>query len=242
MTKKRIGTMAACLALVGAVAVGGTLALISSQSKQLTNTFTVGDGYDTDGTDFVLKEHKVVQDPVDGGYDQAVPEDWVYGTPTGTGEPAVFPGNAYKDLVPNTSLLKDPVFSIVDSDVEYSWIVAKVSGLTALEEAGVSVETVNSSKWLVLDSLDETTVPTTSVTDDIYNDDEDGVVYLIYSEKVANNRSTDALFNSMHVANQVTANGLNLDIKGVAVQALDGSDLDDATLQQILIAAKTKLN
>lgn len=242
MTKKRIGTMAACLALVGAVAVGGTLALISSQSKQLTNTFTVGDGYDTDGNDFVLKEHMVVQDPVDGGYDQDLttnPEDpWVYGTPNGTGDP----GNTYDDLVPNTSLAKDPTFSIVDSDVDYSWIVAKVSGLTALEEAGVSVETVNSSKWLVLNSLDETTVPTTSVTADIYNSDEDGVVYLIYADKVANNGSTDALFNSMKVGVTVTADNLDLDIEGVAVQALDNSTLNDATLREILAAAKSKLN
>ena len=240
MTKKRIATLAICLTLVGAVAVGGTLALISSQSKQLTNTFTVGDGYKTDGTDFLLKEHAVTQSPVDGGYIQATPESWVEGTTTPV--EGAFPGNTYDDLVPNTSLAKDPTFSIVDSDVDYSWIVAKVSGLTALEEAGVSVETVNSSKWLVLNSLDDTTVPTTFVTADAYNNDEDGVVYLIYSEKVANNGSTDALFNSMEVGETVTADKLNLDIKGVAVQALDNSTLNDATLREILAAAKSKLN
>ena len=71
MTKKRIATMATCIALVGAVAVGGTLALLTSESKQLTNTFTVGSDYNSDGSDFLLKENGVdhVLDGTKEGYE-----------------------------------------------------------------------------------------------------------------------------------------------------------------------------
>lgn len=59
MTKKRIATMATCIALVGAVAVGGTLALLTRESNTVTNTFTVGTGY-KEG-DLSLREHDVNQ-------------------------------------------------------------------------------------------------------------------------------------------------------------------------------------
>lgn len=241
MTKKRIATLATCIALVGTVAVGGTLALISSQSKQLTNTFTVGNGYEQDGSDFILKEHAVAQNPVNGGYDEKTPEEWVMGATTA--DSGKFPGNNYVDLVPNTDLAKDPTFEIAaDSEVEESWIVAKVSGLNALKDKGVSVSAVAvGNKWLVLDSLDATTVPTDNATVNTYTTDADGTVYLIYSQKVAKGATTDPLFTTMHVGDTVTADNMNLDIKGVAVQALNNSTLDNATLQQILAAAKAKL-
>ena len=229
MTKKRIATLATCIALVGTVAVGGTLALISSQSKQLTNTFTVGNGYEQDGSDFILKEHAVAQNPVNGGYDEKTPEEWVMGATTA--DSGKFPGNNY------------PTFEIAaDSEVEESWIVAKVSGLNALKDKGVSVSAVAvGNKWLVLDSLDATTVPTDNATVNTYTTDADGTVYLIYSQKVAKGATTDPLFTTMHVGDTVTADNMNLDIKGVAVQALNNSTLDNATLQQILAAAKAKL-
>lgn len=242
MTKKRIATLATCIALVGTVAVGGTLALISSQSKQLTNTFTVGGGYNERGSDFILKEHAVTQDPVDGGYDAKVPEKWVMGTTAPAGDK--YPGNNYADLVPNTDLAKDPTFAIdTDCEVAESWIVAKVSGLNTLKGAGISVSAVaEANKWLVLESLDATTVPTENAKVNTYTNDDDGTVYLIYSQKVARGTTTDPLFTTMRAGANVTADNTNLDIKGVAVQALNNSTLDDATLKQILAAAKTKLN
>mgnify|MGYP000687842678 CR=1 FL=1 len=62
MTKKRIATMATCIALVGAVAVGGTLALLASESKQLVNTFSVSNGYDNENGDFLIEELPVKQE------------------------------------------------------------------------------------------------------------------------------------------------------------------------------------
>ena len=121
MTKKRIATMATCVALVGAVAVGGTLALLSQQSNNVTNTFTVGSGYHTNHQDLILDEAKVAQVTSGanlGGYEE-------------TAAPRVYT-NAYTNLVENAFLDKDPQFHIADDcEVATSWVVAKISGFNS---------------------------------------------------------------------------------------------------------------
>ena len=100
MTKKRFATMATCIALVGAVAVGGTLALLASESKQLTNTFTVGNNYESG--DFLLKEHDVTQTTSGanvGDYTNTAVE-----TQTGV---------TYGNVIANSDLAKDPFFELV---------------------------------------------------------------------------------------------------------------------------------
>lgn len=59
MKRKNMATMVTCIALVGAVAVGGTLALLSQGSNTVTNTFTVGKGYNQDTPDLSLDEAPV---------------------------------------------------------------------------------------------------------------------------------------------------------------------------------------
>ena len=46
MKRKNIVAMVTSLALVGVVAVGGTLALLTAQTNNVVNTFAVGKGYD----------------------------------------------------------------------------------------------------------------------------------------------------------------------------------------------------
>ena len=56
MKKKNVLMTALSLTLVGVIAAGSTLAYLTSQSDTLTNTFTVGEGYGTDGDGFYLDE------------------------------------------------------------------------------------------------------------------------------------------------------------------------------------------
>ena len=46
--KKKVVAAIMSVALVAAVGIGGTLAYLSSKSNDVTNTFTVGKGYDFD--------------------------------------------------------------------------------------------------------------------------------------------------------------------------------------------------
>ena len=57
MNKKRIVTAVTCCALVGAIAVGGTIALLTSNAHTLKNTFTIGNNYPENA--LTLKEHAV---------------------------------------------------------------------------------------------------------------------------------------------------------------------------------------
>ncbi len=229
MTKKRFGTMAACLALVGAVAVGGTLALLSAPSNTVTNTFTVGSGYnqDKDPTpDFYLDEAPIVKDVEGenlGGYNET----------TGTRVEA----NTYADLVEGTTLAKDPQFHIDDEcDVKYSWIVAKITGFnstdgneTKLDFATVVDKTENSNAaWFHV-----------TKTDDGYNYEEvteqnkttemvDNGVY-IYSVPLQKGENTNDLFQSLTVTNVNEGETIpNIVISGWAVEGVyttaDGVD------------------
>ena len=143
MTKKRIATMATCIALVGAVAVGGTLALLSAQSNTVTNTFTVGQAYDAD--DLFLREHDVTQ-VLDtqtnyGGYVSKGDDHWK------VDESGKYTGIQYTDIVKGTTIDKDPQFGLT-ADAPTSWIVAKLDlgegfatklAINAVETAGVDM-------------------------------------------------------------------------------------------------------
>ena len=235
MTKKRIGTMATCLNLVGAVAVGGTLALLSTQSNTLTNTFAVGPDYPDDGGKVALelREHDVEKDLSTnnyGGYKAT--EDWKMDS-TNTN----YDGIDYTQIVEGTTLAKDPQFHLV-AESPNSWIVAEIDGLTELD-GNLDVTAIPSSnkwyhlvddEWVVVDSPDDVT---------------DG--YYMYSETVAANGTTDALFTQLTATNVVDDNGDainlgNIVVKGVAVQAVEGSSFDDATKTEVYETAVSVLH
>lgn len=226
MTKKRFGTMAACLALVGAVAVGGTLALLNAQSNDVTNTFTVGKGYDQNdpNPDFYLDEAKVAQvtegDNI-GGYAE-------------TADPRV-ESNEYANIVENAYLAKDPQFHISDDcEVAQSWIVAKISGFnseegkTTLKFTDVTDETVEGvvagSWYKVTKGEAEGTYEYTLV--DSVEDMGNGVY--IYSASLTAGQSTRDLFQQLQVDTFVAGkNPSTITVTGYAVEGVAGVSFEN---------------
>lgn len=209
MTKKRIATLATCLTLVGAVAVGGTLALLTSQSDKVTNTFTVGQGYLPD--DFYIDENQVKRDTGASNFGGYI-EDGA------TRVKAI----DYEDLVAGTTLAKDPTLHVKQSSTE-SWVVAKISGLTA--NAGkLSLEGTISGWYEVKDGeLAEVTSAAELKDDTLY----------IYEETLGGeDGATDStpLFETVRVASSVEAGAefTNIEVTGVAVEAVEGASLQEA--------------
>lgn len=116
MKKKKLLTTVMSLALVGVVAVGGTLAYLSDKSNEVKNTFNVGSGYkddDDDHTGLWLDEAKW-----QGGVDER--------TET---------GNTYEGLLPGSVVVKDPTFHMTANSTD-SYVFAYVQGVDDMIKAG----------------------------------------------------------------------------------------------------------
>lgn len=218
MTKKRFGTMAACLALVGAVAVGGTLALLTSQSNEVKNTFSVGSDVYPDQA--LTVDEAVVKQEADGSY-VAVNE-----TDNRTD------GNVYNNLVAGTTVLKDPEF-VLKAKSPVSWVVARIDGVAELKN--VSGYFKANSGWY---KYDETTHDVREMTD------TDAIAdgYYIY-ETTVNATETDVripseLFRTLSVGDVQAGEKLgDIYITGCAVQAVGDSIpeiIDGATAETIM--------
>lgn len=234
MTKKRIATMATCIALVGAVAVGGTLALLSSQSYTLTNTFTVGNAY----PDNALTLDEAIVDQVTSGTDNfggyEAKDD---GTRTDTTANAT---QAYKDLVAETYLDKDPTFHLAAESPD-SWIIAHVTGVDALKDDGISIVDGDADEdnnvpegygWLKLDI--ETGMATEVVS---YDNLTDG--YYVTKNIIAASGSTNELFEKLYVGDNVDRDNTlaSIVVKGVAVESVSGNWANDKAA--VIAQAKT---
>lgn len=135
MKRKNMISMVTSLALVGVVAVGGTLALLTSQSNDVVNTFTVGKGYNDDRPDLKLDEADVDQvvaiDPED---DTKNIGDYVENTDARVRQ------NRYANLVEDAKMAKDPQFHIDPlCEVATSWIVAKIDGFNTNQGASTTL-------------------------------------------------------------------------------------------------------
>ena len=227
MTKKRIATMATCIALVGAVAVGGTLALLSAQSNDVTNTFTVGKGYDQNepNPDFYLDEAKVAQvtegDNI-GGYAET--------------DDARVESNQYANIVADAYLAKDPQFHISsDCEVAHSWIVAKVDGFnttpgattlkfTDVDDTDMANNAVAGSWYKVTEGEAEGTYVYTLV--DGVEDMGNGVY--IYSASLTAGQSTKDLFQHLQVDTFVAGqNPSTITVTGYAVEGVAGVSFEN---------------
>lgn len=111
MKKTQLAKLGLTLGLVGAVGVGGTMALLSAQSKTVTNTFTVGKGLHD--SDITLDEAKV--DPNTGK------------EITGEGKARV-QENTYNNLEQGAELDKDPTVSIKNSAAD-CYVFVKIEGI-----------------------------------------------------------------------------------------------------------------
>lgn len=237
MTKKRIATMATCIALVGAVAVGGTLALLSSQTKELTNTFTVGDNYLAN--DFILKEYKVTQQ---GNGDYA-------NTSSETTSDV-----SYDNVVADSDLDKSPWFELVDSNSEdgktppRSWIVAKVNNIEALTTAKLNITNVDEGWRLVTATKagDAWTYQLDSdalAAADFKADTAETKYYFVYMTQLTAGGKTNPLFTKLHAADIADTLNTSVDVKGVAVQAVtaDSNLTQQDVLNDVMAAAASKL-
>lgn len=223
MKRKNMISMVTSLALVGVVAVGGTLALLSASSNEVKNTFTIGSGYPSDNA-LVLDEAKV----------QQVTE----GTDNFGGYEAMSNGqrervqNDYTNLVANTTLDKDPTFHLAAGSPD-SWIIAKVEGVEELAKKGITIngELPELYGWLALNIETGAATPIES-----YADLVDG--YYVTSAVVAGGGDSDDLFEQLKVNTNVTRGGLdNIVISGVAVESVtDNWEKDGAA---VVAQAKT---
>lgn len=236
MKRKNIVAMVTSLALVGVVAVGGTLALLTAPTNDVVNTFAVGKGYDQDedNPDVYLDEALVTQST-----DADTLGDYVETT-----EPRV-KSNTYDKLVEHASLAKDPQFHIAAKcEVAESWIVAKVSGfntgdgVTTLKFTDVTDETEATSENGIVDG----TWYKVTKSGESYSyapvtlENIDNGVY-IYNAALAAGKSTKDLFQQLQVDNFVPGqNPSTITVSGCAVEGIVGMTYDqmkDNVMKQV---------
>lgn len=212
MNKKQIATMATCIAMVGVVAVGGTLALLTTEKKTLTNTFTVGEGFTEPNPgdyQFKLDEAKV-----------EMKADGSYGVVEGPEAGRVVDGQKYSDIAADVKLYKDPTFHLNSDYAPDAWIVAYVGNdeaiakIEAIGDDWVAVKQDDNDKWV----KDKNEKKTTG--------------YFVYNVKMTElKEDTTPIFTSLK-ANHEFAEGVvpevekSVVVKGVAVQAANANVTD----------------
>lgn len=207
MNKKKMAMSITSLALVGAVAIGGTLAYLSSTTDTVTNTFNVGTGYIDDG------EHQGLW-----------LDEQLYENNEAVSGKRTEEGNNYTELLPGDIVTKDPTFYLTEGSVE-SYVFAEVSGLddlvrnhfvispTELTATDPEPASAVNSKWVrvlgVSGTLDGLYMYKASETD----------------ETVIGGEEMEPLFYNVKLSSTVTSDQFaNIDpdsviIRGVAVQA-----------------------
>lgn len=154
MKKKQVRNLAVALGLVAALGAGGTMALLSQQSNEVTNTFAVGAGITA--KDIVLDETDITK--TDG---------------TRTQE-----GNEYKDLQPSSSLVKDPEVHITANAAD-SYVFVKLEGMDAYVNELGGTQNVTIKNWLADKNWVEYKLDNDKTYDGIYyyaGPSKDGVV------------------------------------------------------------------
>lgn len=106
MKRKKVAKLMAVVALVGTVGVGGSLALLTAQTKEVTNTFTVGAGLKD--TNISIDETNI--DSKEGERTEK--------------------GNNYKDIGPDMTLVKDPQVHLTEEGKRAdAYVFVKITGL-----------------------------------------------------------------------------------------------------------------
>lgn len=114
MKKKKLLTTVMSLALVGVVAVGGTLAYLSDKSNEVKNTFNVGNGY---------------KDDLEGHTGLWLDEiDWSQRKDDPNSTARTEEKNEYTDLLPGSIVDKDPIFHLTEGSTT-SYVFAHVDGV-----------------------------------------------------------------------------------------------------------------
>lgn len=259
MNMKKIATMATCMALVGAVAVGGTLALLTKEDS-ITNTFVVGNGFPVDPIDpsdndlpfFYVNETVVKMDESTGNWvddENATPDRSIENQTYGPR--ADKPETENWKVTAGVELLKDPQFYVnhdkVEEEVPEVFVVAKIGAIPT----GFEVYTgTNGANWYQVTIDDNGKTWTKAEVQLEPNTKLDADTYYIYSEPLdANSLSEDdwkttKLFELVKTNDQVSNDNENkIEVSGVAVETpVKGATLDENNLNTVVSAAYKAMN
>lgn len=239
MKRKNLVAMVTSVALVGVVAVGGTLALLTSNTPDLKNTFTIGNGYP--GANALTLDEAYVK------RDTSVGKNFGGWIKDETQEGRNPDGFEY-DLVAGTTVWKDPTFHLAANSPD-SWIVAYVDGIEDLKDKVNVSQIPDNYNWGYLGTdLDDSVIEENVNSADTLKDG-----YYVFKTTVSGGESTQALFDQLTVLN-AALNEQSLPsivVKGVAVESVTGYWVDDPNTDEvvetaegdaIVAAAKTVLN
>lgn len=126
MQKKNVLTMALSVSLVGVIAVGGTLAFLTSTTEKVTNTFT-----GSAGITMTLDEALVDEDG------KAI---------VGTGADRVTE-NDYDNILPGVEYDKDPTVTLTSIPTGGVYVFARIEGLDTTEADKYTVLADLSDQW-----------------------------------------------------------------------------------------------
>lgn len=227
MKKRQLAKLGLTVGLVGAVGVGGTMALLSAQSNSVTNTFAAGAGIDA-AKDITLFEH----DPYLGeeGYEGDSINVFNDGTSTEAEGKIDVTGVAYKDLEPNKELSKDPTVQISKGTAD-CYLFAKVTnglaGVTGVTIDGIFSEEGNSN-WKQLDGTNDVWYYVDSkenVEGKVINTDEKAFISEELFENITLASDAD-IYNEDGTSKLTDKN--NIDVKAFVVQATENNNWEDA--------------
>ena len=221
MKKRKIMMSVMSAALVGVVAIGGTLAYMSDKSNQVTNTFNLGSGYEEDDDDHIGL--------------------WLDEVDITNPESRTEIGNEYKELLPGSVVEKDPTFHLTAGSTD-SYVFAQVTGVDDMIEAGYFFtveepsklvdpeESVFNAKWVKV--ADDGGEPDTGFDGIyLYKDGVDNVV--------SGGEAMEPMFNwvklSSGVDNDKFAEILpsSVDIRGIAVQSTNLTAEEALALEEV---------
>lgn len=237
MKKKQMAQLGVALGLVGAIGVGGTLALMTQTSNAVVNTFTVGNAL-VDG-DITLDEAKMknAQEPTEGNVwevSRTDPTDQSGYDYNKVDNDERVQANHYLDLQPGDDIYKDPTVHIA-KDTADCYVFINVSGISSLESKGLTVDDTNNYleaasntyKWVPMEKN------TTAGGDGIYYlADTNNQPLVVNSETSAQNymvfESLDAGDNMYDdKGNSKISDSDNITVTACAVQA-KGTDFESA--------------
>ena len=132
MKKKKVLTMLGAIALVGVIGVGSTFAYVTARTNEVVNTFTVGKvsfegGLNGGLTESAVERYQNSDDWIKNHPDRVLPSDVKEGqyVDVDGAQKWTRTENAYKDLVANEEVLKDPTVHI-KAESEDCWVFAKI--------------------------------------------------------------------------------------------------------------------
>lgn len=220
MKKKNVLMMAMSLVLVAVIAVGGTLAYLTSNTKTLTNTFTVGGGYPVGDDTFYLDETDMKDDGTNPGMIDLKDRERAR--------------NEYAKMTVGDAVAKDPTFHLTAGPESY--VFAKVTGVDEMIAAGFIVSNeaptdgkntdtmtngLNTTNWVKIANLDMTEDNLASTRNGyyVYKVAEDD--YTVTPSKTALERLFASVSIDKDAITLPTLTDLNdtIVIKGIAMQA-----------------------